>query len=87
MTAIKKHGEKHADSLQRKLDNIDKYIDKCYHDICNQVGADIVMLQQITVMGVVYVLMEKKRIAIIGGGNGAHTMAGDLALRVRHTNV
>lgn len=81
MTAIKKHGEKHADSLQRKLDNIDKYIDKCYHDICNLVGADIVMLQQITVMGVVYVLMEKKRIAIIGGGNGAHTMAGDLALR------
>lgn len=25
--------------------------------------------------------MEKKRIAIIGGGNGAHTMAADLALR------
>ena len=25
--------------------------------------------------------MDKKRIAIIGGGNGAHTMAGDLALR------
>lgn len=25
--------------------------------------------------------VEKKRIAIIGGGNGAHTMAGDLALR------
>ena len=25
--------------------------------------------------------MENKRIAVLGGGNGAHTMAGDLALR------